>query len=232
MQKILLIEDEQNVASLIKKGLEEEGFEVHHSIDGIKGIEHLHSNKVDLIILDILLPIMNGLEVCRKIKEGNFSQTPILMLTALSSAENVALGLDSGADDYLAKPFKLIELNARVRNLLRRSENKNSLQVKNEDIYSFSNLKLDDNTKQVWRNGQEISLTSTEFRLLLMFLKNPKKVLSRTSLLEEVWGIDFDIGTNVVDVYVNYLRKKLDAMGDKKLIHTVIGMGYVLKENE
>lgn len=232
MHKILLIEDELNVASLIKKGMEEEGFEVHHTIDGVKGIEYLQSSQVDLILLDILLPVMNGLEVCRKIKEGEFSKTPILMLTALSSAENVALGLDSGADDYLAKPFKLIELKARVRNLLRRNESKNSNPNQNEEIYTFSDIKLDDNSKQVWRDGKEISLTSTEFRLLLMFLKNPKKVLSRTSLLEEVWGIDFDIGTNVVDVYVNYLRKKLDAAGDKKLIHTVIGMGYVLKENE
>ncbi|MEH0154436.1 response regulator transcription factor [Limibacter armeniacum] len=230
MNTILIIEDEQRLADLIKKGLEEEDYMVYHTLDGLAGMELLREKSVDLILLDILLPKMSGLEVCRKIKTEGHADVPIMMLTALGSAENIVLGLDSGADDYLSKPFKLIELKARVRALLRRK----SISVKSESdhLYRFSGVEMDDETKTVRRNGQEMSLTSTEYRLLLMFMKNPRKVLSRTDLLDEVWGINFDIGTNVVDVYVNYLRKKLDKCGDGKLIHTVIGMGYVLKEAE
>lgn len=232
MSKILIIEDELNVADLIRKGLEEDEYSVLHSVNGKDGIGVLQQEKVNLLILDILLPQMNGLEVCKKIRELGYKDLPVLMLTALGTPENVALGLDSGADDYLAKPFKLIELKARVRNLLRRSELKEYGKKVEDEVLRFEDIELNDYNKTVKRNGNVISLTSTEYRLLLAFMKNPGKVLSRTDLLEEVWGINFDIGTNVVDVYVNYLRKKLDKYGSKKLIQTVIGMGYALKESE
>lgn len=233
MNTILIIEDELHVADLIKQTLEEEGYHVIHAADGLAGMEIIKNNAIHLLILDILLPNMNGLEVCKKIRNDGFTDLPILILTALGSAENIVLGLDTGADDYLAKPFKLIELKARIRNLLRRSEllvETNGLT--NKDLYKFEDLELNDYTKTVSRAGNDISLTSTEYRLLLEFMKNPTKVINRTDLLDNVWGINFNIGTNVVDVYVNYLRKKLDKFGDRKLIHTVTGMGYVLKSEE
>lgn len=231
MFQILLIEDEQSVADLIKKGLEEEGYTITHAGDGKTGLNLLTTKEFNLVILDILLPEMNGLEVCKSIRQSNKPDTPILMLTALGSPENVALGLDSGADDYLSKPFKLIELKARIRNLLRRADYTEKSK-NNSNILTFQDISLDDYSKVVKRNGQEVSLTSTEYRLLLMFLKNPGRVIARTELLDEVWGINFDIGTNVVDVYVNYLRKKLEANNQERVIHTVIGMGYVLKKSK
>ena len=231
MFQILLIEDEQSVADLIKKGLEEEGYTITHAGDGKTGLNLLTTKEFNLVILDILLPEMNGLEVCKSIRQSNKSDTPILMLTALGSPENVALGLDSGADDYLSKPFKLIELKARIRNLLRRADYTEKSK-NNSNILTFQDISLDDYSKVVKRNGQEVSLTSTEYRLLLMFLKNPGRVIARTELLDEVWGINFDIGTNVVDVYVNYLRKKLEANSQERVIYTVIGMGYVLKKSK
>lgn len=227
VKKILIIEDDPQISSLVQKGLTEENFETKVSNDGLRGLDEFYFWNPDLIILDIMLPGMNGLQVCSKIRET--SQVPILMLTALGTAENVALGLDSGADDYLPKPFKFIELNARVKSLLRRMENLNPVQ---NTIFQFDDLVIDDNQKTVTRAGNSISLTSTEYRLLLLFVMNPKKVLSRIDILEEVWGIDFESGTNVVDVYVNYLRKKLVQFGGAKLIHTVIGMGYVMREEE
>ncbi|WP_300662871.1 response regulator transcription factor, partial [Fluviicola sp.] len=208
MKKILIIEDDPQISSLVQKGLMEENFDTKVSNDGLRGLDEFHFWNPDLIILDIMLPGMNGLQVCSKIRET--SQVPILMLTALGTAENVALGLDSGADDYLPKPFKFIELNARVKSLLRRMENLNPVQ---NPIFQFDDLVIDDNQKTVTRAGNPISLTSTEYRLLLLFVMNPKKVLSRMDILEEVWGIDFESGTNVVDVYVNYLRKKLVQFG-------------------
>jgi DNA-binding response OmpR family regulator len=230
MNHILLIEDEMHVAEIICRGLAEEGYKITHCTNGHAGLDTLRQEKVDLLILDILLPQINGLEVCKQVREDGYRDLPILMLTALASAENVALGLDTGADDYLGKPFKLIELKARIRNLMRRTETKTDTRSGADAIYRFADLEMNDSAKTVKRGDRDISLTSTEYRLLLMFLKNPRKVLSRTELLDEVWGINYDIGTNVVDVYVNYLRKKLDAAGEEKLVHTVIGMGYVLKQ--
>lgn len=228
LKKILLIEDDLHVCNFINKGLSEQKFEVSIAMDGETGLQMINKSPFHLIILDIMLPSINGLEVCKQIRLTD-KDIPILMLTALGSAENVVIGLESGADDYLVKPFKFIELLARIKNLLRRTEN--SDQRGASSIYEFADVLLDDHTKIVTRNGNEISLTSTEYRLLLMFLKNPTKVLSRTAILDEVWGISFDIGTNVVDVYVNYLRKKLDQYGEEKLIQTVFGMGYVLKRS-
>lgn len=231
MKKILLVEDEMHVVSFIKKGLTEEGFDVTVAFDGNTGLQLFYDNQFDLIILDIMLPDKNGLEVCKDVRKVN-NNIPVLFLTALGTSENIVLGLETGADDYLVKPFKFIELLARIRTLLRRTETGAIIpEIQEEHIYRFADLEVNDYSKEVIRDHKPVSLTSTEYKLLLYFIKNKNKVLSRTDILEEVWGVNFDIGTNVVDVYVNYLRKKIDAYADQKLIHTVIGMGYVLKDN-
>jgi len=227
--KILLVEDDPRVCSFINKGLTEENFEVSIAFDGETGLNMIKTVNFDLVILDIMLPNINGIEVCKQIRSNN-NKTPILFLTALGSAENVVLGLSSGADDYLIKPFKFIELVARIRTLLRRSSDF-GVSASIADVYTFADLKVNDSSKTVMRNAQELSLTSTEYRLLLVFIKSPKKVFSRIELLEAVWGVNFDMGTNVVDVYVNYLRKKLEKYNQPRLIQTVIGMGYVLKQS-
>lgn len=234
MKKILLVEDEAHVASFIKKGLTEEGYEVSVAFDGRSGLQLALQNPFDIIILDIMLPEMNGLDVCKAIREEN-QQVPILFLTALGTPENVVLGLGNGADDYLVKPFKFIELIARIKTLWRRVEGKpkkkKEIEVQEDYIYTFGDLNLNDYTKTVTRDEEKISLTSKEYKLLLYFLKNKNKVLSRLDILEAVWDVDYELGTNVVDVYVNYLRKKIDTKPDEKIIHTIVGMGYVLKEN-
>ncbi|RXR24246.1 response regulator transcription factor [Flavobacterium stagni] len=233
MKKILLVEDEVHVVSFIKKGLSEEGFEVSVAFDGNSGLQLALTNTFDLIILDIMLPELNGLEVCKAIRKEN-TQIPILFLTALGTSENIVLGLENGADDYLVKPFKFIELVARIKNLLRRLEGTaktNKSGIIDPTLYSFGPLEINDSTKKVVCNGEEITFTTTEYKLLLYFIQNQTRVLSRQQILEAVWGVDFDLGTNVVDVYVNYLRKKIDGPAQEKLIHTVIGMGYVLRES-
>ncbi len=233
MKKIILIEDESSVVSFIKKGLQEFGYEISVALDGSSGIKMVENNDFDMIILDIMLPDINGLEVCKEIRKTN-KTVPILFLTALDSSENIVLGLESGGDDYLVKPFKFIELVARIKSLLRRSGHSNGAEPSEaengDNIYRFEDLTVNDYTKKVTRSGAEISLTSTEYKLLLYFLNNPEKVISRSEILEAVWGVNYELGTNVVDVYVNYLRKKLDNQDDNKIIHTVIGMGYVLKK--
>lgn len=231
MRKILLVEDEAHVASFIKKGLTEEGYDVTVGVDGNIGWELFQQNQFDLIILDIMLPGKNGIEVCMLIREVN-TTVPVLFLTALGTSENIVLGLNKGADDYIVKPFKFIEFLARIKTLLRRTDVFSSEQatVSNTNTYSFVNLLVDDNSKTVTRDGVEINLTSTEYRLLLYFINNKNIVLSRMDILENVWGLNFNLGTNVVDVYVNYLRKKIDQNFEPKLIHTVIGMGYIMKE--
>lgn len=235
MKKIILIEDESSVVSFIKKGLQEINYEVSVAFDGITGIRLVEENNFDLVILDIMLPEMNGLDVCKEIRKNN-KNIPILFLTALDSSENIVMGLENGGDDYLVKPFKFIELVARIKSLLRRSHQNNTtntelLYTNNEYIYEFSDLIVNDYTKKVIRSNEEISLTSTEYKLLLYFLNNPEKVISRSEILDAVWGVNYELGTNVVDVYVNYLRKKLDTQEENKIIHTVIGMGYVLKKS-
>jgi DNA-binding response OmpR family regulator len=227
VKRILLVEDESSVVSFILKGLTEEGYEVSVALDGNQGLQMALSNNYDLVILDIMLPGKNGLELCREIRSQN-KKIALLMLTALGTAENVVLGLETGADDYLVKPFKFIELLARIKTLLRRTDQSEQVSF-DPNILKFADLELNDMTKTVRRGNLSPTLTSTEYRLLLMFMKNPRKVLSRVDILEEVWGVNFDMSTNVVDVYVNYLRKKLEAGDLPRLIHTVIGMGYVLK---
>lgn len=231
MKKILLVEDEASVVSFITKGLSEEGFEVSVALDGPSGLQMATANDFDLIILDIMLPGKNGLDVCKEIRSQN-KKVAILFLTALGTSENVVIGLETGADDYLVKPFKFIELLARIRSLLRRLDPTLSNDAPREDILRFADLELNDYTKEVKRAGRLITLTSTEYRLLFLFMQNPRRVLNRADILERVWGVEFDLGTNVVDVYVNYLRKKTEADKSKRLIQTVVGMGYVLKETD
>jgi two-component system, OmpR family, copper resistance phosphate regulon response regulator CusR len=230
MKKILLIEDETHVISFIKKGLTEENFEVSVALSGDIGLDMGLTNSYDIIILDIMLPNMNGIDVCKALR-NNHIQTPILFLTALNASDNIALGLNSGGDDYLAKPFKFIEFVARINALLRRSSPQTHLEPRlKENIYTVANLTIDDNAKTVKRDSEDISLTATEYRLLMVLVKNRGKVLSRVDLLESAWDINFNLATNVVDVYINYLRKKIDSNYEPKLVHTVVGMGYILKE--
>lgn len=226
---ILLIEDELDVVNFVKKGLGEESFEVSVALNGVDGLEMASKNQYDIILLDIMIPEKNGIEVCKEIRLKGI-QTPILFLTALNTPDNIALGLNSGADDYLVKPFKFNELIARINAILRRLNLEKKGSQVSQAKYFLSNMVFDDDAKKVSRNGKEISLTPTEYRLLFTLLKNKGKVLSRIELLENAWDISFNLGTNVVDVYINYLRKKIDTDFEPKLIHTVVGMGYILKE--
>ncbi|GGX22220.1 response regulator transcription factor [Aquimarina muelleri] len=225
-KNILVIEDEQNVASFIKQGLLEAGYEVFLAYDGLTGIELLMQKNIDLVLLDIILPKMDGIAVSLKIRELGYKNLPIIMLTALGTTENVVKGLDSGANDYLVKPFKFKELLARIRVLTRRTSSSRPI----NQILKIQDLELDSDAKMVKRANKEIKLTSTEYRLLEFLLKNKNRVLSRIDILENVWDINFNMGTNVVDVYVNYLRNKIDKDFDPKLIQTVIGMGYTIKD--
>lgn len=229
MRKILLVEDEMSVVDFIKKGLTENNYEVSVAFDAATAIQIATSAAFDLIILDIMLPDRNGLEVCKELRVKGI-KSPILFLTALGASENIAHGLNIGADDYLVKPFKFIELHARINALIRRTDQQDPVPFSTKNAYTIADLIVDDDAKTVTRNNREISLTATEYRLLLALIKNKGKVISRVELLESAWDIHFNMGTNVVDVYINYLRKKIDADNQSKLIQTVVGMGYVLKE--
>lgn len=229
MKKILLVEDETSVVDFIMKGLTEAGYEVSVALNGETAIQMATTSNFDLFILDIMLPGKSGLEVCKEIRARGVT-SPVIFLTALGTSENIALGLNIGADDYLVKPFKFIELYARINALLRRSPAKTDSDDLQKNIYFISDLVLNDDSKTVHRNNENINLTATEYRLLLALMKSKGKVLSRMELLESAWEINFNLGTNVVDVYINYLRKKIDSDYDNKLIHTIVGMGYVLKE--
>ena len=221
---ILLIEDEPAVAGIINRGLTENGYRVTVAPDGKLGLQMALNNGFDVLILDIMLPGVNGMEICRQIRTARVN-TPILFLTALGTTENIVAGLDAGADDYLVKPFKLAELEARIKSLARRSQ---PAPAEEEERQYVNDIMIDGRSKEVQVDGRTVALTSTEFRLLEFFLRNRNRVVSRMEILEKVWGIDFNMSTNVVDVYVNYLRKKLGGEG-KKRIQTVVGMGYVLK---
>ncbi|NML37283.1 response regulator transcription factor [Chitinophaga sp. G-6-1-13] len=230
--KLLLVEDEPAVVSVITRGLAEAGYEVSVAPDGASGLRMALDNpSFLLIILDVMLPNMNGIEVCRALRAAQVA-TPILMLTALGTTENIVMGLDSGADDYLVKPFKLAELEARIRSLLRRKSNIAAPVTINEQqgLLQVGDLELNTDTKAANRQGKTIQLTATEYRLLEYLMKNPRKVLSRMEILEQVWGIDFNMNTKVVDVYINYLRKKINKNNLPELIQTVTGLGYMLKE--
>lgn len=222
---ILLVEDEPSIASMIARGLGEVGSTVSVALDGNTGYQMATRHSYDMFILDIMLPGINGLELCRMLRKASFNQ-PILLLTALGTTENIVTGFDRGADDYLVKPFKFAELLARIRALSRR----HSGHFVAENKLRIADLELDLDARVVKRNNTEINLTSTEYRLLEYLMKNQRKVISRTELLENVWGVDFNMATNVVDVYMNYLRKKIDKEFTPRLLHTVIGMGYIIKE--
>lgn len=224
--RILLVEDEPAIASVITKGLGEAGYEVSVAPDGNTGFQMAVNHNYDLYILDIMLPGLNGLELCRMLRKAK-DQRPVLLLTALGTTENIVTGFETGADDYLVKPFKMAELLARIKALQRRSTNN----FKDENKIRLADLELDLDARTVRRADSELILTSTEYRMLEYLMRNQRKIVSRMDLLENVWGVEFNMATNVVDVYVNYLRKKVDKDHDTKLIHTVIGMGYILKES-
>ncbi|MEZ0005229.1 DNA-binding response OmpR family regulator [Flavobacterium sp. 28YEA47A] len=222
--KLLIVEDEPNLLSIIRKGLSEKNNEVSVALDGTTALEMIQNHNFDVIILDIMLPDINGIEICRRLRASkNF--VPILLLTALGTTENIVTGLNAGADDYLAKPFKFSELEARISALARRS----SQDHKPNDKIQIDDLEIDSRSKTVKRNGETIQLTAKEFKLLYYLAKNTEIILSREKILDNVWDINFDMNTNVVDVYINYLRNKIDKPYQNKLIHTIKGLGYVIK---
>jgi heavy metal response regulator len=221
--RILVIEDEAKIAQFIKRGLKEEGYAVDVAQDGEEGHFHLSSNEYDIIILDLMLPKKDGMTLCRELrKEGN--ETPIIMLTAKDTVKDKVKGLDAGADDYLPKPFAFEELLARVRVLLRKKDSRVQTQLKVED------LTLDLLTHKVTRGTKEIELTVKEYALLEYLMRNAGNIVTRTMISEHVWDINFDTFTNVIDVYINYLRNKIDSGFEDKMIHTVRGKGYLLKK--
>jgi DNA-binding response OmpR family regulator len=220
--RILVVEDEKKIAAFIKRGLKEEGYAVDVAADGEEGYRLIMENDYDLILLDLMLPKRDGISLCRQIRQDAV-QTPVVMLTAKSAVADKVTGLDAGANDYITKPFAFEELLARIRVLLRSA-------VQTTTKLQAADLVLDLLTHKVHRAGQEIILSSKEFALLEYLLRNADTVVTRTMIYEHVWDIAFDTNTNVIDVYINYLRNKIDSGHEKKLIHTVRGRGYVLKE--
>ncbi len=221
--KILLVEDDQKVASFIRRGLTENDIHVDVASDGIAGEIMANDNPYDLIILDILLPKISGLGLCRKIRSID-NRTPILLLTALGTTDDKVTGLNAGADDYLVKPFEFRELLARINALTRRS-----FDISSNTLLEFADLSINLAAKSVKRGEKEIKLTAREFSLLVFLLRNKGRVISRNEIEEHIWGTTFKRESNVVDVYINFLRKKLDKDFDTKLIHTIIGTGYIIK---
>ena len=226
MYKILIIEDEQRVAELLKRGLEESGYQVVVAFDGMMGLRIFKSNTFHLIISDIILPKLDGFELSKEIRKIN-PAIPILMLTALGSTDDKLEGFDAGADDYMVKPFDFRELNARINVLLKRSA-ENIRQVPEELIYA--DLKINLKSKTVYRNECEIKLSPKEYNLLVYMVENAERVLSRVEIADKVWNTHFDTGTNFIDVYINYLRKKIDRNFEKKLIQTKTGMGFIFTD--
>ena len=222
---LLVVEDEKKVASFIQRGLEAEHYVVDVAYDGEAGLTRLFDGEYDLVILDVMLPKRDGLALLREMRQRHLT-VPVLMLTARDTLADKITGLDQGADDYLTKPFAFEELLARVRALLRRGMSAPA------SVLTLADLRLDPVTRQVTRGAKRIDLTAKEFALLEFFLRHPGRVLSRALIAQHVWGVDFDTFTNVIDVYVNYLRKKIDADSPPKLLHTVRGVGYVLKESD
>ena len=223
--KILVVDDERAVRESLRRALELEGYEIELAGDGSEALSRLESSgEPDAMILDVLMPGVDGLEVCRRVR-GTGSKLPVLMLTARTEVEDRVAGLDAGADDYVTKPFALEELLARVRALLRRTTDGDD-----GEVLRFADLELDPATREVRRSERQIELTRTEFSLLELFLQNPRRVLTRSVIFERVWGYDFGFGSNSLDVYIGYLRRKTEAAGEPRLIHTVRGVGYALRE--
>ena len=226
MQSILIVEDEKRVADLLKAGLEENGYSVMVAYDGEMGLRLFRSNEFHLVISDIVLPGVDGFGLCKEIRKIN-SDVPVLMLTALGSTDDKLDGFDAGADDYMLKPFDFRELNARIRVLLKRYS---SPQIVRPDFISYSDISINLNTCEVIRADVQIKLSPKEYNLLVYMVENPERVISRMEIAEKVWNTHFDTGTNFIDVYINYLRKKIDKDVDTKLIHTKPGMGFILTD--
>lgn len=246
--KILIVEDEAKVAEVLKRGLTEEGYEADIAFDGQVGLRMAQSGSYDLILLDINLPLMNGLELCRQLRQKD-EVTPVLMLTALGMSDDIVAGLETGADDYLPKPFRFNELYARIKALTRRRKissatfktvpppkpppdddpGPDNLKAAPSLQFTLSDLYIDFDAREVKRAGKAIQLTAKEYMLLEYLARNAGKVRSRQEIAEAVWGLTFETGTNFIDVYINYLRNKIDKPFGKKLVHTVTGFGYVLK---
>lgn len=222
-EKILLIEDDPAIVRVLKRSLTYEGYHVESALEGEEGFQKFQVFRPDLIILDWMLPGMDGLEVCDRIRALG-DPLPILMLTARDTTQDRVQGLDSGVDDYLVKPFEIEELNARVRALLRRSKPERAV------VLSYNDLELDTNTRLASRGGRTINLTAKEYDLLELFLRHPRQVLTRDVIFDRVWGYDFGGESNVLDVYIRYLRQKIEIEGETRLLHTVRGVGYVLRE--
>lgn len=222
-ERILVIEDDPAILKVLRRGLAYEGYIVDTAADGQSGLMMARENYPDLVVLDWMLPGMDGLEVCHRLRTGG--DVPIVMLTAKDTIQDRVHGLDAGADDYLVKPFNLDELLARVRALLRRT------QTKRIPVFEFLDLKLDTGSRQATRGERVISLTAKEYDLLDLFMRHPRQVLTRDVIFDRVWGYDFGGESNVLEVYIRYLRQKLEADGEARIIHTVRGVGYVMREN-
>lgn len=222
--RILIIEDDEAILKFLRRGLAYEGYQVDTASDGQTGLILARDTSPDLVILDLMLPGIDGLEVCRRLRTGG--PLPILILTAKDSVNDRIIGLDLGADDYMVKPFNLDELLARIRALLRRAS------PKQPSVLRFADLSLDTGTRLAARKKREISLTAKEYELLELFLRHPRQVLTREIIFDRVWGYDFGGESNIIEVYVRYLRQKLESDGEDRLIHTVRGMGYVLRETK
>lgn len=222
--RILIIEDDEAVLTFLRRGLTYDGYEVDTATDGQSGLMLARDTPPDLVVLDWMLPGLDGLEVCRRLRQGG--RVPILMLTARETVNDRVQGLDAGADDYMVKPFKLDELLARIRALLRRTK------PDRPEIFQFEDLLLDTGTRQATRKERVIDLTAKEYELLELFMRHPRQVLTREMIYDQVWGYDFGGESNIIEVYVRYLRQKLEADAESRLIHTVRGMGYVLRDKE
>jgi len=222
-EHILIIEDDEAIVKVLRRSLTYEGYQVETALDGETGLMLARNRRPDLVILDWMLPEMDGLEVCQRLR--SLGNVPILILTAKDTIQDRVQGLDAGADDYMVKPFELDELLARVRALLRRTQQERA------PVLTFADLTLDTSTRQANRRGRIISLTAKEYDLLELFMRHPRQVLTREMIFDRVWGYDFGGESNVLDVYIRYLRQKLEIEGEIRLIHTVRGVGYVIREN-
>ncbi|MFD0999121.1 response regulator transcription factor [Ohtaekwangia kribbensis] len=230
--KLLVVEDETKVAEVLKRGLTEAGYETDVAYDGQIGLRLAKSGSYDLVLLDINLPLLNGLELCKQLRETD-EVTPVLMLTALGMSDDIVAGLEAGADDYLPKPFRFNELYARIKALTRRkkiyADHFTQPESGEQDKFVLADLEIDFDAREVKRSGKAIQLTAKEYALLEYLAKNAGKVRSRLEIAESVWGLNFETGTNFIDVYINYVRNKVDKPFRPKLIHTVTGFGYILK---
>ena len=227
MIKILVVEDEQRVAELLKRGLEESGYQVELAYDGVWGLRLFRAGEFQMVISDVILPKMSGFELCKEIRNIN-NRVPVLMLTALGTTDDKLDGFDAGADDYMVKPFDFRELDARIKVLLKRRLPGIPETQLTELVYA--DLRIDRQTKTVYRQEREVKLSPKEYNLLLYMAENPERLLTRVEIADKVWNTHFDTGTNFIDVYINYLRKKIDRDYDVKLIHTKPGMGFIFRQ--